>query len=735
MVRFNFLIILICSLFLFQSQSLAEDTEFSNSTFGIFANYGLNMHTADFNMLKDIPNCCPDFESGSGTEIGLGLLYEYRLESKFSLGMRLGLTNLSGELSSIEQTTVMIDNAYGDGEFEHIMNGKFTVVGLTPMLIYNATERLKIHAGFKYNFVLTSTFDQVEKIKTPENKGTFVDENGEDTHLRTRNEYSGEIPEAKSSSMAVSLGVGYEFPLNKKNTLRLTPEVFYNYGLSEMVSETSWKIARLEGGFSIKYVPEKSEDKPERIKEIYQIDTVKIGNGQYLARVVRGKDLISTKQEEKDNEIINYQYVSRMDTAIYQTENPNAFQKDIAEGSKDPSSYKIKTSVDLFALEEDGTKSDTPTFIVEEFVSHKINPLLKYIFFEENSSQLDKKYVQLAANEIDKFYIDSLFKYDIIDIYYNILNVIGQRLQKHTNADLTLTGCNADFGSEENNTQLSRKRAESIKEYLTTVWNIKPNRIKIETRNLPKYASLPKDENDKAEENRRVEINSNMPEIVEYLSINNIERKVNPPKAIIELDIEAEAEIANWKLTAKQSGTDREFTKEGSGTPPKEIIWNFELTPSTTPTQPKEVLVRLEATDVHGNSDVSEHLTKPLSIISVDQKQTEGVEDYKIDKYRLILFDFNKSDVSGENKEIVNQIKKNISPESSVLVKGHTDRTGNDAYNKKLSLRRAESVKNSLAHPNSVAVGKGEEDLLYDNDSPESRFYCRTVVVEVKTKK
>ncbi len=747
MAKLNFFFILVCSVIFLSNESFSEDVELSNSTFGIFANYGLNMHTADFNMLRDIPNCCPDFETGNGTDLGLGLLYEYRLESKFSIGLRLGLTNLSGQLSSIENTTVMIDNAPGDGEFEHLMDGKFTAIGLTPMLIYNATDQLKVHLGFQYNFISTSTFDQVEKIKTPANIGTFIDENGEDTHSRTRNEYAGDIPDAKSSSMAVTLGVGYELPLNKKNTLRLTPEIFYNYGLSELVSETSWKVSRIEGGIALKYTPEKSEDKKERVKEIYKVDSVGIGAGQFISRVVPGKEIITTKTEETDKEIITYQYINRMDTVVYQKENPNAYKDEIASKNetdlnsdnqnkeKDKSLYTIDVKVDLKGIENDGTTTDTPVFKVEEFVSHKINPLLKYVFFEENSSKLDDKYVKLSQPEIRIFATDSLFKADVMDMYYNVLNILAYRMKINPKAKITLTGCNSDFGPEENNMTLSRERAESVKDYLTSVWNIDPNRIIIKTRNLPIAASLPKDEKDKAEENRRVEISSNNPEIVKYLTLNSIERKVNPPKALLSLNIDAEADIKSWKITATQRNSDRVFTKEGNGIPPKEIIWNFSNTPTSIPKNPEELIVKLEVTDIYGNTATDEMISQPITIRTIDQKENEGVEDYKIDKYRLILFDFNQSNITGENREIVNHIKKNIETKSEVTISGHTDRTGDNDYNKTLSQRRAESVKSALSHSKAEAKGVGEEDLLYDNDSPEARFYCRTVVVEVKTKK
>ncbi|HRS02270.1 MAG TPA: OmpA family protein, partial [Bacteroidota bacterium] len=64
----------------------------------------------------------------------------------------------------------------------------------------------------------------------------------------------------------------------------------------------------------------------------------------------------------------------------------------------------------------------------------------------------------------------------------------------------------------------------------------------------------------------------------------------------------------------------------------------------------------------------------------------------------------------------------------------HTDRIGDDSYNLKLSDARAKSTAAVLKNKNVEAYGVGEQNLLYDNTTPEGRFYCRTVQVIVKQK-
>jgi outer membrane protein OmpA-like peptidoglycan-associated protein len=118
----------------------------------------------------------------------------------------------------------------------------------------------------------------------------------------------------------------------------------------------------------------------------------------------------------------------------------------------------------------------------------------------------------------------------------------------------------------------------------------------------------------------------------------------------------------------------------------------------------------------------------------VRQKRQNLVGDYEVEKFSLILFDFDKATIEGMNKNIVEFIKKRIKSNSEVQIVGYSDRTGDQEYNKRLSEERAKSTKKELKRIDANAFGLGEEVLLYDNDLPEGRFYCRTVEIIVKTK-
>ena len=85
----------------------------------------------------------------------------------------------------------------------------------------------------------------------------------------------------------------------------------------------------------------------------------------------------------------------------------------------------------------------------------------------------------------------------------------------------------------------------------------------------------------------------------------------------------------------------------------------------------------------------------------------------------LVFFDFNKSDLTPQAVEIVDTAAKNAGPAkvTQLTVTGHTDTVGSDAYNMRLSRRRAESVaaqleKDGIASSEIEIVAKGKRDLL-----------------------
>jgi len=101
------------------------------------------------------------------------------------------------------------------------------------------------------------------------------------------------------------------------------------------------------------------------------------------------------------------------------------------------------------------------------------------------------------------------------------------------------------------------------------------------------------------------------------------------------------------------------------------------------------------------------------------------------------LFDFDKSVLKPAAVASLNSLAgkvKSLTLEVIVAV-GHTDSIGTDAYNQKLSIRRAEAVKKYLVSQGIEAKriyveGKGESQPVADNKTAEGRAKNRRVQIE-----
>jgi OOP family OmpA-OmpF porin len=102
------------------------------------------------------------------------------------------------------------------------------------------------------------------------------------------------------------------------------------------------------------------------------------------------------------------------------------------------------------------------------------------------------------------------------------------------------------------------------------------------------------------------------------------------------------------------------------------------------------------------------------------------------------LFDFDKSVLKPAAKTSLDNLSGQIKSLALevVIATGHTDSVGTDAYNQKLSIRRADAVKKHLVSKGIAAnriqiEGKGESQPVADNKTDDGRAKNRRVQIEV----
>lgn len=109
---------------------------------------------------------------------------------------------------------------------------------------------------------------------------------------------------------------------------------------------------------------------------------------------------------------------------------------------------------------------------------------------------------------------------------------------------------------------------------------------------------------------------------------------------------------------------------------------------------------------------------------------------------RLVLrgvnFDFDKSDIRPDSRPVLDEAAEILkaNPEVRISIEGHTDALGSDAYNEKLSVRRAEAVfrylvNRGVAPERMEVVGYGESRPVADNETEQGRAQNRRVELHI----
>ena len=103
-----------------------------------------------------------------------------------------------------------------------------------------------------------------------------------------------------------------------------------------------------------------------------------------------------------------------------------------------------------------------------------------------------------------------------------------------------------------------------------------------------------------------------------------------------------------------------------------------------------------------------------------------------------ILFDVDQSALKGAARTNIESLATSIknNPQTNIFIVGHTDATGTDAYNYRLSERRAASVKTyavSQGIPSSrlTTEGRGETEAIADNTSDSGKAQNRRVEIVI----
>lgn len=680
--------------------------------YGAYGSYSMNWHAADFTTFDPLnfPTCLPtEYGAQTGMGPGGGLLFEMPVWERLGANFRAGYTSYAVELSR-DESYVFGNNGVGDDAISrHSLDISLGLIHVDLMASYRILDRLQFAVGPRLGVLMGKEFDQQEKLVADSNY-TF------ENNRLIRNDTSAAIPNVNAFQPSLIAHLSYEIPLNRNGTIFVAPEVNYTLPFLDIVEDVSWNVSQFQGSVAIKISPYPTIEliSPEQREQERKNDSTRL-----IARLENVQSDSLKNVREYENRI------DSLDLAIK-----------YIKSQQDSLNLALKGVVANFDkvvhVDSKGTETPVKEINVEQFEYSIVTPLLNYIFFEQGSSDIPERYELIEPADRMEFSSKRIATKNTLEVYYNLLNIVGERMSVKPAAVLTIIGCN---DGETETEDVSRRRAEAVKYYLQNVWKIPSKNIKLEVRGLPERFTQSTDPKG-IEENRRVELYCDDAEVLEPLkAVGETYSIVEPPTIRTYLDVTAGAGVKQWEIEMTDND-EFAITDGGTGELPPYVLWDLQNNQELLPEYDFNISINLFVMDNNDNS-VDAHEGVKANVTTIQDKKDAGKPDITIDRYSILL-PFDDAGLSGQNKETALSIKEKIqneyNAEAKYMVKGYTDILGSKEKNIRLAESRARIVAEFLGIPNVVTSGKGIS-TKYDNSMPEGRFYNRSVDVEIQDTK
>jgi len=371
-------------------------------------------------------------------------------------------------------------------------------------------------------------------------------------------------------------------------------------------------------------------------------------------------------------------------------------------------------------------------------------PLRNYVFFNEGSSEVPSRYVLLTKDQATSFREDELQEVlpksmtgrsgRQMAVYYNILNVLGDRMRTNPGSAVTLRGSTGKDPED------GRKLAESVKGYLVDVFGIDGTRITTEGRENPRVPSEHPGGTQELSllraEDRRVDIESRSPELLMQVG--------GPPDMLRPVQI----------IAVQEDPLDSRVLFQVTGA--REVLssWSLEITDEQGGVQHYGPYVRdqesIAGRTILGNRAEGDFKVVMLGTTKGGSPVRKESSVYLVRREEAvpeglrfsILFEYDKSKTIDTYKSFLTEMVAPLVPQGGhVIIHGHTDIIGEEDYNQALSDDRAQGARGVINGALTESVTRGVtfdtygfgEDTgwsPFENGLPEERFYNRTVIID-----
>ena len=146
--------------------------------------------------------------------------------------------------------------------------------------------------------------------------------------------------------------------------------------------------------------------------------------------------------------------------------------------------------------------------------------------------------------------------------------------------------------------------------------------------------------------------------------------------------------------------------------------------------------------DGDGVPDSRDNCPNTASNLAVDANGCPILEVSMMSQELLVNFDFDQAEVKPEFYGVIAEFAEFMEQyaNTNVVIEGHTDSDGPDAYNQTLSERRAQAIMNRLVNNHGIpasrlsAVGFGESRPVAPNDTRDNKALNRRIMADVSAR-
>ena len=671
--------------------------------------------TSNFMMLTGFPRPQTPFGSGTGEHVMFGGEVSAPMQTLFGVqpssdgelwaGIRFGFDVFNSVMTATEPTTIIVGGVPTPGNFVTTLSSRFAQYSAEPFLNFNpvAVPRLQMRIGAKVANMYTSNFTQNERIDGAPG-ATYVGSGQE------RLVYNTIIPNVNKLQVAVTGGLGYSFPIGRR--FAFIPEISYQFPVTGLMSDQTWMAHFFRIGASLQVtLPTSKRVVRDTSIERDTILKFEVGLEKEIVELLR----TSTKKSATDLDNARFEHVVISERYV------NRLPK-----SRQSNAARIKLYVNK--IDADSVVTNVTVLRCEEVVWNNFIPLLNYVFFDSASYSLSGRYRQLVKSDIPKFALQNDLTQ--LETYYELLNIVGLRMKSDSTLTIEVNGCvsTKEQATVSDYKSLGIQRAEAVARYIRDTWDIPSARIKIRGGNLPDRPSRERT-HEGIEENQRVEITSERQDFSAPLIFKDTVNQADVARLRLNLDIEPGAIIETWSILATQ-GDRTIIGLRGRGEPSR--IMDVELDPKQLrrlAKVPESVLTFTLVVEQKGVGDIRYSVDVPVTLAMISQLSASRRPE--IDRFTMMLFDFDKDVISESDMQLVKRAKERIDTDSRVTIIGSSDLSGSSEYNLALAERRARRVKEAIGIMSAEYRGELLSAAEAEISTPEGRYHGRTVRILV----